>query len=83
MSDHLARDLAASAPIALDGLADALAHWEALPLDDLRAQSDRVTAQFRAWVNDPANRARAISEAPVYLDRMAIEVLLERRYFRE
>lgn len=73
----------ASAPIALDGLTDAIARWEGRSLDDLRAASERIKNEFRAWIDDPANAERPISDAPVYLDRMAVEVLIERRYFTE
>ena len=73
----------ASAPIALDGLADAIARWEGCSLDELREASDRIRSQFRTWIDDPANADRPISDAPIYLDRMAVEVLIERRYFTE
>lgn len=76
-------NLAASAPIALDGLTDAIARWEGSSLDELRAASERIKDEFRAWIDDPANTGRPISDAPVYLDRMAVEVLIERRYFSE
>ena len=76
-------NLSASAPVALDGLTDAIARWEGASLDELRAASDRITDEFRTWIDDPANAGRPISEAPVYLDRMAVELLIERRYFSE
>lgn len=83
MTDHVSGNLAASAPIALDGLADTLATWEGCSLDELRVASDRIKEEFRAWVADPANARRPISDAPCYLDRMAVEMLVERRYFTE
>ena len=83
MADHVSGNLAASAPIALDGLTDAIARWESSSLDELRAASERITEEFRVWITDPANDGRPISDAPVYLDRMAVEVLIERRYFSE
>ena len=83
MTDHVSGNLSASAPIALDGLADAIARWEGCSLDELRVASDRIKDEFRTWVEDPANAGRPISDAPVYLDRMAVEVLVERRYFTE
>jgi hypothetical protein len=83
MADHVSGNLAASAPIALDGLTDAIAKWESSSLDELRAASVRITDEFRVWITDPANNGRPISDAPVYLDRMAVEVLIERRYFSE
>jgi len=76
-------NLAASAPIALDGLAAAIARWEGSSLDELHAASERIKVEFRAWLDDPASDGRPISDAPVYLDRMAVEVLIERRYFSE
>lgn len=83
VGDHVARNLDASAPIALDGLADAIARWEPCTLDELQAASDRIQGEVRAWAADPANSERPISESPVYLDRMAVEVLIERRFFTE
>jgi len=83
MGDHVARNLDASAPIALEGLAEAIARWEPCSLDELQSASDRIQREVRAWAEDPANAERPISESPVYLDRMAVEVLIERRYFTE
>lgn len=79
----MADNLSASAPIALDGLQEAIAKWEGCSLDQLREASDRVRDEVREWASDPANAERPISDAPVYLDRMAVEVLIERRYFTE
>lgn len=79
----MARNLDASAPIALDGLADAIARWENASLDELQEASDAMQRAVREWAADPANAERPISESPVYLDRMAVEVLIERRYFTE
>ena len=79
----MARNLDASAPIALDGLAEAIARWEPRSLDELQSASDRIQREVRAWAADPANADRPISDSPVYLDRMAVEVLIERRYFTE
>jgi hypothetical protein len=83
MGDHVADNLSASAPIALDGLQQAIARWEGCSLDELRAASDRIQGEVRQWAADPVNAERPISDAPVYLDRMAVEVLIERRYFTE
>ena len=83
MGDHVARNLDALAPIALEGLAEAIARWEPRSLDELQAASDRIQREVRAWAEDPANAERPISDSPVYLDRMAVEVLIERRYFTE
>ena len=83
MGDHVASNLAASAPVVLDGLAQAIARWEGCSLDELHAASDRIRADVRRWAVDPENAERPISESPVYLDRMAVEVLIERRYFTE
>lgn len=79
----MADNLSASAPIALDGLQEAIAKWEGCSLDQLREASDRIRDEVREWASDPANAERPISDAPVYLDRMAVEVLIERRYFTE
>lgn len=79
----MASNLSASAPVALDGLAEAIARWEGRSLDELHGASEDIRAQVRRWAEDPANAERPISESPVYLDRMAVEVLIERRYFTE
>jgi hypothetical protein len=83
MADHVANNLNASAPIALEGLAEAIARWEGCSLDDLQEASARMRGEVRRWAEDPANSERAISDSPVYLDRMAVEVLVERRFFTE
>lgn len=82
MTDHVS-NLASSAPVALEGLTEALSRWEGQPLDDLRVASARISDEFRTWVEDPANAGQPISDAPVYLDRMAVEIIIERRYFTE
>ena len=82
MSD-LVSNLASSAPVALEGLTEALSRWEGQSLDDLRVASARISDEFRTWVEDPANAGQPISDAPVYLDRMAVEIIIERRYFTE
>ena len=83
MGDHIAADLAASAPIAIPGLSEAIARWENRTLADLRAASARHRDEVRRWAGDPGNAERPISDAPFYLDRMAVEVIIERRYFIE
>jgi hypothetical protein len=83
MGDHVASNLTASAPVALEGLAVAIERWETCSLEELHAASDSIRADMRTWAEDPANAQRPISEAPAYLDRMAVEVLIERRYFTE
>lgn len=69
--------------MALDGLAEAIARWEGRSLDELQRASDRMRADVRSWAEDPTNAERPISDSPVYLDRMAVEVLIERRFFTE
>ena len=83
VGDHVAHNLSAAAPVALDGLAEAIARWEGRSLDELQRASDRMRADVRSWAEDPANAERPISDSPVYLDRMAVEVLIERRFFTE
>mgnify|MGYP005989120693 FL=1 len=83
MRDHVAYNLSAAAPVALDGLAEAIARWEGRSLDELQRASDRMRADVRSWAEEPANAERPISDSPVYLDRMAVEVLIERRFFTE
>lgn len=79
MSETLSR----IAPIAQPGLVEAFARFESLGLVELQRAREACEERFRAWVRDPANRGRPISEAPDYLDRIALDALLERRLWWE
>jgi hypothetical protein len=80
--DPVSRKLAAVAPMAPD-LVAAFARFEGLTLTELQERFDEAQARFRAWAEDPANAGRPLSEAPDYLDRIALDSLLERRTWAE
>jgi hypothetical protein len=80
--DPVSRKLPAVAPMAPE-LVEAFARFEGLTLTELQERLDEAQARFRAWVEDPANAGRPISEAPAYLDRIALDSLLERRTWAE
>lgn len=81
--DPLADKMRATAPVAMPEL---FARWEAfqgLSLTELQGAFDACQARFRAWVEAPENAGRPITEAPDYLDRIALDSLLERRIWSE
>jgi hypothetical protein len=80
--DPVSRKLSAVAPMSPE-LVEAFARFERLTLTELQERFDDAQARFRAWVEDPANAGRPISEAPGYLDRIALDSLLERRTWAE
>ncbi len=80
--DPVSRKLAAVAPVAND-LLERFAHFEHLTLNELQEAFDAADARFKAWVQTPGNETRPISEAPDYLDRIALDSLLERRTWSE
>jgi hypothetical protein len=81
--DRFSETLRSVTPVALPGFVDAIGRWQDLDVGTLQSELDRVNARFRAWVEDPANAGRPTSESPDYLDRMAIDTILERRFFWE
>jgi hypothetical protein len=81
--DPVSRKLSAVAPIADARLIQAFARFEGLTLTELQERFGEAEERFRAWVRDPANAGRPISEAPDYLDRIALDSLLERRTWAE
>jgi len=80
--DPVSRKLSDVAPVAPE-LVDAFAKHEGLTLLQLRAGFEAADERFKAWVRDPVNEGRPISEAPDYLDRIALDSLLERRTWAE
>ncbi len=80
--DPVSHKLRAVAPVAPD-LVEAFARFEGLTLAELQEAFDAADERFKAWVRDPANEGRPISEAPDYLDRIALDSLLERRTWAE
>jgi len=81
--DPVSRKLTAAAPIASAELVEAFARFEGLTLPELSVAFESCEARFRAWVGDPANAGRPIGEAPDYVDRIALDSLLERRMWNE
>jgi hypothetical protein len=80
--DPVSRKLSAVAPVAPE-LVEAFERFEHLTLTELQERFARTDERFRAWTRDPANAGRPISEAPDYLDRIALDSLLERRTWAE
>lgn len=80
--DPVSRKLSSVAPMAPE-LVEAFARFEGLTLSELQARFDEAQTRFRAWVEDPVNAGRPICEAPDYLDRIALDSLLERRTWAE
>jgi len=80
--DPVSRKLAGGAPVAPE-LLSAFARFEGLTLTELQAAFVAADARFRAWVEEPSNAGRPISEAPDYLDRIVLDSLLERRTWAE
>jgi hypothetical protein len=80
--DPVSRKLAAVAPVAND-LLERFERFEHLTLTELQEAFDGADARFKAWVQTPGNETRPISEAPDYLDRIALDSLLERRTWSE
>ena len=80
--DPVSRKLAAVAPVA-PALLERFARFEALTLLELRDAFATADERFQGWVRAPENTGRPISEAPDYLDRIALDSLLERRTWAE
>jgi hypothetical protein len=81
--DPVSRKLSGAAPVANAALIAAIAGFEGLTLAELTARFAACEASFRAWVGDPVNAGRPISEAPDYVDRIALDSLIERRMWHE
>lgn len=80
--DPVSHKLSSVAPVA-PGLVEAFGRFEALTLTELQEAFDATEERFKTWVRDPANEGRPISDAPDYLDRIALDSLLERRTWAE
>lgn len=81
--DPLSEKLPANAPVADPELLTALARWEHLTVPQLEEEFRLNEDRFRAWVQDPANADRPMREFPEYIDRLAIDSLIERRTWME
>jgi hypothetical protein len=80
--DPVSRKLAAVAPVA-PALLARFERFEGLTLLELREEFTAADQRFQAWVRAPENAGRPIAEAPDYLDRIALDSLLERRTWAE
>ncbi len=80
--DPVSRKLADVAPVAPE-LLEVFERYEGLTLLSSGRGSRRPTAASRNGCRDPANEGRPIAEAPDYLDRIALDSLLERRTWAE
>ncbi len=80
--DPVSRKLADVAPVAPE-LLEVFERYEGLSLLELREGFTQADRRFQEWVRDPVNEGRPISEAPDYLDRIALDSLLERRTWAE
>jgi hypothetical protein len=81
--DPLSDKLRGAAPLAAPELLERFAAFEHLSLTELQDAFAACEARFRAWVEAPGNAGRPISESPDYLDRIALDSLLERRMWWE
>jgi len=81
--DPLSRKLREAAPVAMPELLDLFATFERMTLVELQEAFAACEQRFRDWVQEPANSGRPISESPDYLDRIALDSLIERRMWSE
>jgi hypothetical protein len=81
--DPLSEKLPTRAPIAEPRLAAAFKRYETLTVPELEDAFSRNDAEFKAWVQQPGNAKRPIQEFPGYVDRIAIDSLIERRTWME
>ena len=81
--DPLSEKLPSRAPVSEPRLAEALKRFESLTVPELEDAFARNDAEFKAWVQQPGNAERPISEFPGYVDRIAIDSLIERRTWME
>lgn len=81
--DPLSDKLARSTQVAMPELLERFKLYEHLTIMELQAAFDANEEAFRAWVRDPVNEGRPISEAPQYIDRIALDSLRERRTWFE
>ena len=81
--DPLSDKLREAAPTAMPELLELFASFEGLTLGELEEAFAACEQRFRDWVQDPANAGRPISESPDYLDRIALDSLIERRMWSE
>ncbi|HMM48263.1 MAG TPA: hypothetical protein PKE32_01425 [Miltoncostaeaceae bacterium] len=80
--ESVSRRLAEIAPVAPE-LVEAFARFEDLSYTELHRRFEEHTARLREWVSDPENEGRPISEWSGYLDRIALDALIEQRTWVE
>ena len=81
--DPLSEKLRAATPVAIPELLGLFARFEALTLTELQHAFAACEARFRTWVEAPENAGKHINEAPDYLERIALDSLVERRMWAE
>jgi len=81
--DPLSEKLPTHAKVAEPRLAAALARYETLTVPELEDAFAQNDAAFKSWVQEPGNAERPINEFPGYIDRIAIDSLIERRTWME
>jgi hypothetical protein len=81
--DPLSEKLRTTTPVAIPELLELYAQFEGMPLTELQEAFVACEARFRAWVEAPENAGKPISAAPDYLERIALDSLLERRMWVE
>lgn len=81
--DPLSEKLRGTAPVAIPELLGLFAQFEHLSLTELQDAFAACEARFRTWVEAPENAGRPIKDAPDYLERIALDSLLERRMWAE
>ena len=81
--DRVSDKLLQVAPMVDPDFLEAVRRHEDRTLVQLQEERAAVEERFRAWVRDPANEGRPLSEAEGYHDRLALDSLLERRMWWE
>lgn len=81
--DPLSEKLRAATPVAIPELLELFARFEGLPLTGLQEAFAACEARFRVWVEAPENVGKPINQSPDYLERIALDSLLERRTWAE
>jgi hypothetical protein len=81
--DPVSRKLVGAAPIADGRLMEAVSRFEALTITELDTAWDDINADLREWVEADTNAGRPVPEFPGYIDRIAIDMLRERRTWME
>ncbi len=81
--DPLSDKLQRSTNVAMPELLERFRVYEHLTLMELQEAFDACEERFRAWVRAPENEGKPITDAPDYIDRIALDSLRERRTWWE